>query len=170
MAISGMAEVEADLIRQRTREGMAIARAQGKLKGRQRKLSPVRQRSLVREYEPGEENIVELAKSFGVSRPTVYRALARHAAKASSSPATPVDTQPFLPSGDQVPTSQPEVELPTRREGSEPLSAGLDPVGPPEVAPTAKTTTPEVWAADWAAADDEAHDQFLYVEGLGKHS
>src|SRR5580704_9743380 len=165
MAISGMAEVEADLIRQRTREGMAIARAQGKLKGRQRKLSPVRQRSLVREYEPGEENIVELAKSFGVSRPTVCRALARHAAKASSSPATPVDTQPFLPSGDQVPnfTTRGGVADLARRVRAALRTAGSlrSTLG----GATAKTTTPEVWAADWAAADDEAHDQFLYVEG-----
>ena len=48
-----VAEFEANLTRQRTKEGMAIARAKGKLKGRGHKLSPAQQRSLVREYEQG---------------------------------------------------------------------------------------------------------------------
>jgi DNA invertase Pin-like site-specific DNA recombinase len=38
--LATFAEFEVDLIRMRTREGMAVARAQGKLKGRQPKLSP----------------------------------------------------------------------------------------------------------------------------------
>lgn len=37
--LATFAEFEADLIRMRTREGMAIARAKGKLRGRQPKLS-----------------------------------------------------------------------------------------------------------------------------------
>jgi len=42
--LATFAEFEVDLIRMRTREGMAVARAQGKLKGRQPKLSPKQQR------------------------------------------------------------------------------------------------------------------------------
>ena len=106
-----VAEFEADLTRQRTKEGMAIARAKGKLKGRGHKLSPAQQRSLVREYEQGTENIVDLAKEFGVSRPTVYRVLARHAPKASPSPAAPGDALASRPNGDEVATPQPEVNL-----------------------------------------------------------
>ena len=37
--LATFAEFEADLIRLRTREGMAIARAKGKLRGKQPKLS-----------------------------------------------------------------------------------------------------------------------------------
>ena len=37
--LATFAEFEADLIRMRTREGMAIARAKGKLRGKQPKLS-----------------------------------------------------------------------------------------------------------------------------------
>lgn len=37
--LANLAEFEADLIRMRTREGLAIARAKGKLKGRRLKLS-----------------------------------------------------------------------------------------------------------------------------------
>ena len=37
--LATFAEFEADLIRMRTREGMAIARAKGKLRGKNQKLS-----------------------------------------------------------------------------------------------------------------------------------
>ena len=43
--LATFAEFEVDLIRMRTREGMAVARAQGKLKGRQPKLSPMQRNS-----------------------------------------------------------------------------------------------------------------------------
>jgi Resolvase, N terminal domain len=41
-------KLEVDLLRMRTREGMAVARARGKLRGKQPKLSPKQQRELVR--------------------------------------------------------------------------------------------------------------------------
>ena len=69
------AEFEVDLLRMRTREGMAIARAKGRLKGRQPKLS-ARQRALLTGlHAKGEHTIAELAEMFSVSRPTVYRVL-----------------------------------------------------------------------------------------------
>jgi DNA invertase Pin-like site-specific DNA recombinase len=77
--LATFAEFEVDLLRMRTREGMAIARAKGHLKGRSAKLSRTQQKALVRAREADEENISELAKSFGVSRATVYRVLARAA-------------------------------------------------------------------------------------------
>jgi DNA invertase Pin-like site-specific DNA recombinase len=59
----------------RTREGMAIARANGRLKGKAPKLS-ARQRvhvlALAREH-----TIADLAELFSVSRATIYRELAR---------------------------------------------------------------------------------------------
>jgi hypothetical protein len=72
------AEFEADLIRMRTREGMAIARAKGKLRGKQPKLSTRQQRELRRMHDVGTYSISDLAELFSVSRPTVYRTLARH--------------------------------------------------------------------------------------------
>jgi DNA invertase Pin-like site-specific DNA recombinase len=71
------AEFEVDLLRMRTREGMAVARAKGKLKGKQPKLSATRQAHLVKLHEAGEHTIMELAELFEVSRPTVYRTIER---------------------------------------------------------------------------------------------
>lgn len=76
--LATFAEFEADLIRMRTREGMAIARAKGKLRGKQPKLSEKQQRELVRMHATGEYSISDLAEVFAVSRPTVYRTLQRH--------------------------------------------------------------------------------------------
>ena len=75
--LATFAEFEADLIRMRTREGMAIARARGKLRGKQPKLSDRQQRELCRMHATGEYSISDLAELFTVSRPTVYRTLNR---------------------------------------------------------------------------------------------
>ncbi|GGX72816.1 invertase [Tateyamaria omphalii] len=75
--LATFAEFEADLIRMRTREGMAIARAKGKLRGKQPKLSNRQQRELNRMHATGEYSISDLAEVFSVSRPTVYRTLKR---------------------------------------------------------------------------------------------
>jgi len=67
----------------RTREGMAIARAKGKLRGKQPKLSGKQQRELRRMHDTGTYSISDLAELFSVSRPTVYRTLARQVAAAA---------------------------------------------------------------------------------------
>jgi DNA invertase Pin-like site-specific DNA recombinase len=75
--LATFAEFEVDLLRMRTREGMAVARAQGKLKGRQPKLSPKQQRELKRMHDTGEYTISDLGELFSVSHPTVYRTIKR---------------------------------------------------------------------------------------------
>jgi DNA invertase Pin-like site-specific DNA recombinase len=75
--LATFAEFEVDLLRLRTREGMAVARAKGKLRGRQPKLSTAQQAHLVKLHGSGEHSIAELAELFSVSRPTVYRVLQR---------------------------------------------------------------------------------------------
>jgi len=75
--LATFAEFEADLIRMRTREGMAIARAKGKLKGRKPKLSAKQQAEVHRMHGTGDYSIADLAELFGVSRATVYRTLKR---------------------------------------------------------------------------------------------
>ena len=75
--LATFAEFEADLIRTRTREGMAIARARGKLRGKQPKLSDKQQRELCRMHATGDYSVSDLAELFSVSRPTIYRTLNR---------------------------------------------------------------------------------------------
>ena len=79
--LATFAEFEADLIRMRTREGMAIARAKGKLRGKQPKLSEKQQKELNRMHASGDYFISDLAELFSISRPTVYRTLQRNSAK-----------------------------------------------------------------------------------------
>jgi DNA invertase Pin-like site-specific DNA recombinase len=75
--LATFAEFEVDLLRLRTREGMAIARAKGRLRGKQPKLSARQQAHLVQLHQSGQHTIAELAELFSVSRPTVYRVLER---------------------------------------------------------------------------------------------
>lgn len=75
--LATFAEFEADLIRLRTREGMAVARSKGKLRGKKPKLSDRQQKELRRMYDTGDYSISDLAELFSISRPTVYRTLAR---------------------------------------------------------------------------------------------
>ena len=74
-----VAEFEADLIRSRTREGMAIARAKGRLRGKKPKLSPAQEAHLVALHNAGDHTSAEIAELFGVARSTVYRAVSRAA-------------------------------------------------------------------------------------------
>ncbi|MGO3234676.1 MAG: recombinase family protein [Microbacterium sp.] len=71
-----VAEFEADLIRQRTREGMAVARAKGKLRGKQTKLTPA-QDTHIAELRSAGMSITDVAGLFGIGRASVYRAIER---------------------------------------------------------------------------------------------
>ncbi len=71
------AEFEADLLRMRTREGMAVARSRGRLKGKQPKLTARQQAELARMHATGEYTIAELMEVFSIGRATVYRVLDR---------------------------------------------------------------------------------------------
>lgn len=84
--LATFAEFEADLIRMRTREGMAIARAKGKLRGKQPKLSEKQQQELKKMHGTGKYSISDLAELFSISRPTVYRTIVRAAVPVRSKP------------------------------------------------------------------------------------
>lgn len=90
--LSMIAEFEADLARARTREGMAIAKAKGRLRGKQPKLNPKREAQLVALWNAGSHTTLELAEMFDVARSTVYRAIQRAsgptAGSRASSPGT----------------------------------------------------------------------------------
>ncbi len=70
-----MAEFESDLIRMRTREGMALAKKRGRLKGKQPKLSQKQIAHLRLLYDEGNHSINELCELFGVGKSTIYRSL-----------------------------------------------------------------------------------------------
>ena len=72
-----VAEFESDLIRMRTREGMKVAKAKGRLRGKQPKLSTKQEAHLVALYRAGEHTVSELEGLFPVTRSTIYRAVAR---------------------------------------------------------------------------------------------
>lgn len=69
--LGAVAEFERSLILERQREGIAIAKAAGKYKGRRRALSASQQDDLRRRIALGERKTV-LARQFGISRETVY--------------------------------------------------------------------------------------------------
>jgi DNA invertase Pin-like site-specific DNA recombinase len=76
-----VAEFEADLARMRTREGMKVARAKGRLRGKQPKLSANQEAHLLSLHEGGDHTIGELEELFSVTRSTVYRAVERARAR-----------------------------------------------------------------------------------------
>ncbi|MGP5497409.1 recombinase family protein [Corynebacterium flavescens] len=72
--LGAVAEFERSLINERQREGIAIAKAQGKYKGRKSALS-AEQVAQAKEMKASGSAVTAIAKALGVSRPTVYRAL-----------------------------------------------------------------------------------------------
>ncbi len=56
---------------------MKVAKAKGRLRGKQPKLNARQESHLVMLFETGDHSTAELADLFGVGRSTVYRALER---------------------------------------------------------------------------------------------
>lgn len=73
--LGAVAEFERSLIRERQREGIAIAKNKGLYKGRKPSLSADQVASLKARAAAGEKK-AELAREFGISRPTLYEYLA----------------------------------------------------------------------------------------------
>jgi len=66
---------------------MKVAKAKGRLRGKQPKLNRRQEAHLVSLVHSGEYSTAEVADLFGVGRSTVYRAIERHATKPG--PASP---------------------------------------------------------------------------------
>ena len=67
-----LAEFERNLIRERTKAGLAAARARGRLGGRKPQLSPNQQEVAVRLYHEKEHTVYEICRIMGISKPTLY--------------------------------------------------------------------------------------------------
>ena len=74
--LGAVAEFERALIRERQREGIAVAKAAGAYKGRKPTLAPDQVSELRRRAAMGEKKAA-LAREFGVSRETLYGSLRR---------------------------------------------------------------------------------------------
>ncbi|WP_324654091.1 recombinase family protein [Georgenia sp. H159] len=72
--MAAFAELERDLIRERTMAGLAAARAQGRAGGRPRVMDPDKL-AIARARRANGESHTEIARALGVSRATVYRYL-----------------------------------------------------------------------------------------------
>lgn len=71
-----LAEFERDLIRERTMAGLAAARARGRRGGRPRALTPEKLKTARAMHSSGDHDVSSIARVLGVSRATIYRALA----------------------------------------------------------------------------------------------
>lgn len=75
--MGAFAEFERALIRERQREGIALAKQRGAYHGRKKALSP-KQTIELRQRVAGGEQKATLAREFGISRETLYQYLKVH--------------------------------------------------------------------------------------------
>lgn len=76
--LGAVAQLERELINQRVREGVAIAKAKGKYKGGKNKLSDAQVVELNKLADQGLP-IAQIARQFNITRPTVYGYLKKQA-------------------------------------------------------------------------------------------
>lgn len=72
--VASFAEFEREIMRSRTMDGLAAARARGRLGGRKPAMSEVKISTAKQLYSEG-KYVKDIAEVLGVSRPTIYRAL-----------------------------------------------------------------------------------------------
>jgi len=70
--LGAVAEFERALLLERQREGIAIAKAEGKYKGRKRTLSSIQVTELRKRVSIGDVAKAALAREYGISRETLY--------------------------------------------------------------------------------------------------
>lgn len=109
-----VAEFEGDLIRMRTREGMKVAKAKGRLRGKQPKLNVRQEAHLVALHRSGDHTVSELGDLFGVALPLcTVRSSGMRSVSAPSSPLdrrwaarSPEESQKGSPTGTHFRTAQ----------------------------------------------------------------
>lgn len=74
--MGAFAQFERELIRERQREGIALAKKRGAYAGRKRALSPAQATALLKRVAAGESKTL-LAQELGVTRDTIYRYMGR---------------------------------------------------------------------------------------------
>ena len=81
--VAAVAEMERELLIERTNSGLAASRARGRKVGRKREFSPAAVRKAQERYDKGELSATEIARLAGVSRQTLYRYLEIDSSRAS---------------------------------------------------------------------------------------
>ncbi len=71
-----LAQFEREIIRDRTLAGLAAARARGRSGGRPSKLTAEQRRQAFKMYDARELTVEQIGQVLGVSRTSIYRALA----------------------------------------------------------------------------------------------
>jgi DNA invertase Pin-like site-specific DNA recombinase len=72
--MGAFAEFERSLIKERQREGIALAKRRGVYRGRKKLLSDIEQMELIDRIQSGDKK-AQVARDFGISRETVYQYL-----------------------------------------------------------------------------------------------
>ncbi len=84
-----LAEFERELIRERTRAGLAAARARGRQGGRPKKLDTTRKLAMAPAlYDDGTHSIQTICPMLGIARATLYRAITPRVVKPEPLPST----------------------------------------------------------------------------------
>jgi DNA invertase Pin-like site-specific DNA recombinase len=76
--VGSFAEFERAMIRERTSAGLAIARAEGRVGGRRKKLDVAKRKEIAESVLSGRKSGADMARLYNVSAPTVSRIVAEH--------------------------------------------------------------------------------------------
>jgi DNA invertase Pin-like site-specific DNA recombinase len=71
--VGAFAEFERAMIRERTSAGLAVARAEGRVGGRRKKLDVTKRREIAESVITGRKSGADMARLYGISQPTVSR-------------------------------------------------------------------------------------------------
>lgn len=80
MVVEAFTEFERAMIRERTSEGLAAARAERRIGRRRKKLDHMKRREIAESVVSGRKSAADMARLYGVSQPTVSRIVAAHLA------------------------------------------------------------------------------------------
>ena len=75
------AEFERGIIRERTKAGLAAARAEGRVGGRPKKLTPAQRKEIAESVRSGRKTAADMARLFNISPATVSRIVNREASR-----------------------------------------------------------------------------------------
>lgn len=73
--MAGLSQFERDLISQRTKEGLAAARARGRLGGRKSKLDDDKKKVIYELYQQKKITVKAICEMFDITKPTLYKVI-----------------------------------------------------------------------------------------------